>query len=151
MGGWLRACLGAARTASFSFLGFRVPGVSALRPLHGSLPASFLRLSPPPLFVLFFLLGDCGCLSAVVGWFSRGGVCGLGWLSVFAPLGVVAGVCRCRCWRDPTGAVGRLWRLWGLGLWVFSGMVVWRPLCFRFPVCVPACEHLVAFGYRGTG
>ena len=46
--GGLRACVGAAFTASFVFLGFGVPGVSALRPLRGSLPASFLRLSPPP-------------------------------------------------------------------------------------------------------
>ena len=109
----------------------------------------------PPLFCLFFFfsffrVGDRGCLRAVLGWCGRCvcvwvgmalGVCSTGRGRGCVPVPVLA-------WSSWHGTPGVAAGSWG---WVPWGMVVWRPLCFGCPVCVPVSGHPVAFGYRGKG
>ena len=65
-------------------------------------------------------------------------MCGCGWPSVFAALGVGMGAC---CWRGRHGAVGRLWRHgFGMGAVVDGGLAA---LVLRVP-CVCA-------GFRISG
>ena len=74
-------------------------------------------------------------------------------------VGVAVGVCGAGRGRGCVLGSVLAWTSWsgrpvvaaGSWAWVPWGMVVWRPLCFGFPVCVPASGHPMAFGYRGTG